>query len=123
MKIKGFIMLSVMVFFLFIQVAQAQLHNTTALDNADNIYEYAVALNPLVDNYIGVGILLMVFMITFVISSGRLQDIIVGFGAGSFITALSATILLPLELIGFKVYTTVLLITGISVFAAIILKR
>ena len=86
------------------------------------MYEQAIAVNSISDNLLGLGMILIAFVITFVIVSGY-SDAIAGLGAGAFFSALTATILLPLGFIGFKIYQMMLLILGVSIFLSILIRK
>lgn len=110
-------------FLLLVSFSHADLYNTTLLDDADNLLQTTQALNTIVKDFIGLGFLLAVFLITTIIVSQRNLDMIAGLGAGSFITAISAIILLPLGLIGFHIFRIVLLGTGAIVAVTFIIRR
>ncbi len=91
------------------------LYNLTALDNSNNIFEYTLALNTISNNAIGLGFLLIVFAVSFMMNIGNTGNIFAGLNAAGFITALSATILLPLGLITWTYYQVVVVIAAIAV--------
>lgn len=111
--------------FIFVILAaygSAQLYNTTNLTNANNFYDQALALNDITAGLVGYSIILVVTGITFIITASNF-DTLAGLGAGSFIGALTSTILLPLGLISFNTYQLTLIITGISVVLSMLLRR
>lgn len=114
---------ALLIFVIVLPSVFSQPFNTSGIDNADNIFEFASELNTLVGGIVGIGLLLTAFVITFSVVSQRYLDPLAGFGAGSFITVLSATLFMPLGLIGFNIYKIVLLISGISIAATILLRR
>lgn len=125
---KGITVFSFVIFIFFLLITETtdadQLYNTTNLTNANNIYEQAVALNEILGgNILGLGIQLIVIVITFTIVSGNTGEVLAGTGAAGFIGALSATMLLPLRLISFQVYEISLLIAGVSVALSLLLRR
>jgi hypothetical protein len=107
---------------MLISSVTAPLYNTTNMTNADNILDQAVALNVHVNYFIGLGIIISVFTITFVIISGN-YDAIAGLGSASFISLISATMLLPLNLIHFNIWSKVAIINGVSIAIALLVKR
>lgn len=121
-KLLYLVILMWVVSLILIDSSAGSLYNTTNITNARNIYDQAKALNNIVDGILGIGIILIVFTITFTIVSGN-NDALAGLGAAGFISALTATILLPLQLIGFWVYQLTLLIAGISVFLSMVIRR
>lgn len=96
--------------------------NTTELENSDNLYEFTVNLNTLLDDLIGIGIIIMVFFITFVVVQDRYNDTLSGIGAGGFIGTLTAIMFLPLGLIGFHIFRYLIVITAVSTAAAVLLR-
>ena len=87
------------------------LYDTTNLTSSTNIYEIALNTNMLVGSFIGIGILITIFIITYVWVV-KLSDSIAGLGAGAFITLVSASMLYPLGFISFTIYKIVLLLSG-----------
>jgi hypothetical protein len=116
-----------MIYFTFalilMSLTYAQPFNTTPLDTADNIYEFTTGLNTLTNGSIGIGLLLLTFVITYVIISGTYLDALAGVSAGAFITGLGAVILLPLGLIPFHIYKFVLVATACAMLASVLLRK
>ena len=102
--------------------SSALLYNTTNMTAANNIYEQGKALNSILSGLLGYGIMLIVVIITIVITIGNTNDIMAGLGAGGFIGALSATILLPLGFIGWDDYQKMILLFGLVIIVSIYLK-
>lgn len=111
----------IVMFIILLSLVYGQ-YNTTGLDNADNFFEFTSALNDLVGDWIGIGLMIMVFVITYVSITTRYSDVLAGFGAGSFIAGLSGVILLPLGLISFDIYKVVLLIAAVSVMVSVLAR-
>lgn len=110
-------------FMLVVNLVNADLYNTTNLTNANNIYEQGKALNDITDGLLGIGLLLIVFTIATVTVIRNTGDAVTGLGAGSFITALSATMLLPLGFIAWNYYQISILVLGVAVVLALLIKR
>lgn len=111
-----------LVLLLCISSVGAELYNMTNITNADGLYEQTKALNAHVNSLIGLGIIATVWVVTFVLIMS-IRGVLAGMAAGSFIGLLSATMLLPLELIGFNIYTYLLLILGGVMFVSLIINR
>lgn len=99
------------------------LYNMTALDNTNNIFEFAVAINTISNYAIGYGILIIVFAIAFMVNMGNTGTVWGGLAAGSFIGLLSATIMLPLGLITFLAYEYVFVIAVFSLIVSLWFAR
>ena len=97
--------------------------STTDLDDAENTYEQALALNDLFDGAIGVGFVLVVFLITLVVTTANTGNILAGSAAASFVFALSSIILNPLGFVGFSMIQISVLMIIITVGANILLGR
>lgn len=115
----------ILVYILLISLASAtdDLYNMTALDNTNNFYEYALALNEISDYAIGYGILLIVFSVAFMVNMGNTGNIFGGLAAGSFIGMLSALILLPLGFITFLSFEYIVVIGSISLILSLWFAR
>lgn len=108
------------IFVLFSASANAQVYNTTNLTNASNLYEYAYETNILLEYTIGMGILLIMFVLPFVVATSRGYSSGDGAILGSFMTGITAVIFLPLGLITMSIFQTTILIcaafTALSFF-------
>lgn len=104
------IMIYLTLVFVLSNMAMAQIYDTTNLTNASNLYEYTYETNVLVDYFIGEGILLIMFVLPFIIITGKGYSSFDGAILSSFITLITAIIFLPLGLITMDIFQTTLLI-------------
>lgn len=107
----------VMLVLILNSVAAADVFNTTALDNSENIYENTKNLNDLLGGILGVGIIITVFLITFILINQRTGDALSGLAAAGWFSGVTALIFLPLGLIGISVFKTVIYVFAASVGA------
>lgn len=98
------------------------LYNISNITAANNIYGQAVAVNSVTGGILGISILAIVSIITFSIQVSQSQDILSGLSTAGWISAVTATILLPLDLIAFYHYQIAVLLAGATVLAAMLLK-
>ena len=114
---------------LIISSVFGQWYNETDISGANNIYEFTLAVDKttsttgLNTGIIGIGILLIVFVIAFVITSVNTFNGIAGLAVASWITALVGMILLPLGMISFDIYIYVLILVSLSTFLAILFSK
>lgn len=119
-KVMAKIFLYLAILFFFTARAEAQLlYNTTNLTNADNPYDMAVALNDVVDGFVGYAILAITFFIPFIVLNQNTQNAVSAFGGSIFFTAVIATIMLPLNMISLGIYNIIVLLTAISVMVSL----
>lgn len=97
--------------------------NVTALDAANNILEYALALNTLTDKLIGMAIILIVTMITFIYLASRTRNTFMALGGAGFIGTLSCMMLLPMGLITFELFQIVFSLTAIAIAVGVLTKE
>ena len=116
MKLLNFLFVFVL---LSCSVLGDDLYNTSALDDSNNIYEYAVNLNTITEDGIGLAILMIVSVIAFTVAGGSYQ----GIAAASFFSGLIATILLPLGMIPFAYYELVLVLDGVGMIMVFLFGR
>ena len=118
----------ILVLLLATMTSAEDMYNMTEMDNADNIYEYILALDSTilvgVPNPVGIIIIIIVFALGFIVNSVNSNgSLFAGLLAGSFIASLTGIILLPLQLLSFDIYVVVLIITAISVFVSLVFGK
>lgn len=108
-------------------VSAEDMYNLTAMDNANNIYEYITAMDSTIDtgipHPIGVVFMLVVFSIGFIVNGLNTGNIYAGLLSGSFIAVLSGVILLPLGLLDFNIFVIALIITALSIAVTLIIGK
>ncbi len=107
---------------LLASTVSAQVYDTTNITAANSIYELTKALNDLTEGTVGIGFVLVVFVITFIITSANTGNPLSGLSAGSFIATLTSLIFMPLELVGFPVFLLCLLSLAGSVSVTLLIK-
>jgi len=126
MKLAKVLKIGMLFLFLLIIFASkaysADLYNVTKLNEANTIYDQTKELNTILDGLIGFGFVLIAFVITFVVVMSY-SDVIAGFAAGSFAGTFTATIMLPLGFIAWRVYEVMLILLGISIFISYVARK
>lgn len=108
---------------ILVSFVYGQPFNTTNLTAANDIYEQTKALNDILGGLIGVGFIMVAFTIPFFITTANTGNVLAGLASGSYISAISCIILLPLGFIGFPVFQMVLLMLAMSVSLNIVIQR
>lgn len=111
----------VILILLVLPLAAADYYNTTTLENANDLYGQALAVNTIVSGLLGYGMIIIAFAITFVILSMN-YGAIAAIGGASFFSLIVSSILLPLGFIPFWVFRMMLVLAGVGVFLAIALR-
>ena len=124
MKLNIFIVMGLLLMSL---TSAEDMYNLTAMDNANNIYEYITAMDSTIDTGIphpvGVVFMLITFSIGFIVNGLNTGNLYAGMLAGSFIAVLSGVILLPLGLLDFNVFVIALIIAAVSVALTLIIGK
>jgi hypothetical protein len=102
----------ILITLIMVIAVSSQPYNTTLLEDAENPYEYSLAINTLLEGIIGIAFLLIVFVVAFSVNSanGGMYD---GLLAAGWITSLSAVILLPLGFISNHIFGFVIVLTAL----------
>lgn len=116
------LVLSVLFVFLSMQLVNGAIYNTTNITNANNLYEQALAINSLTDYALGYAILAIIFAITFAAITGYSDGLSALTGA-AWITAISATLFLPLGLIPESIYIKLVVLLGLAGAVAVVIKK
>ena len=108
-------------------VSAEDMYNMTSMDNANNIYEYIIAMDTTIDSGVphpmGIVFMLIVFSMGFIVNGLNTGNLYAGMLAGSFIAVLSGVILLPLGLLDFNVFVIALIIAAVSVAITLIIGK
>lgn len=108
---------------LSVLMASGSLYDITNITSSTNIYMQTKAFNDLTDGVLGMGLILIAFSITFVAVSENTGEGLSGVTAGAFIATISSLIMLPLNLVGWPVFTYCIITLGLSTAASIIFKK
>ena len=97
-------------------------YDTTNITESNSIYDLTKALNDLTEGTVGIGFVLVVFVITFIVTTANTGNALSGLSAGSFIATLTSLIFMPLNLVGFPVFLLSLLALAGSVSVRLLIK-
>lgn len=96
------------------------LYNVTKLGEANNLLDYTLAANALVDNYIGLGIILISFLIPTLMVLNTQKNIMSGILIGGFFSSLTSVFFVLLGLVDKQILIICSAITAVSFFVTML---
>ena len=124
MKTKLIIPIIASLILVNIVLAQYQApYDTTNLTNAEDIYEQGFYLNELLGGLLGIGMLIVIFGISFIITTTNTGDALNGMISALYISAIVGLIFLPLKLISPYHYIFIIALLAITAGAKILVQK